>query len=158
MIKVRTQVPALAALVDFWWQGVQQDVAPFLLSPPWRPWGHACLLPMVYWDCQVARTRCRRRKAERPAANPQEMLSKQEMRGAADWEKLSQALDNPQDDEIEHQRFSLATFVGVNFPLLKAYFGKGNRCQFVEPSGRDDPAQIDDRDVRAKSFDDFQNM
>jgi hypothetical protein len=25
MAKVRTQVPALAALVDFWWQGVQQD-------------------------------------------------------------------------------------------------------------------------------------
>jgi tetratricopeptide (TPR) repeat protein len=26
------------------------------------------------------------------------------------------------EDEFEHQRFSLATFVGVNFPLLKAYF------------------------------------
>jgi tetratricopeptide (TPR) repeat protein len=38
------------------------------------------------------------------------------------------------DDEFEHQRFSLATFVGVNFPLLKAYFGDGNRCQYVEPS------------------------
>jgi len=25
MSKVRKQVPALAALVDFWWQGVQQD-------------------------------------------------------------------------------------------------------------------------------------
>ena len=25
MTKVRKQVPALAALVDFWWQGVQQD-------------------------------------------------------------------------------------------------------------------------------------
>src|SRR5207237_6874348 len=39
------------------------------------------------------------------------------------------------DDEIEHQRFSLATFVGVNFPLLKAYLGDGGRCQFVETSG-----------------------
>ena len=28
-------------------------------------------------------------------------------------------------DEFEHQRFSLATFVGVNFPLLRAYFGEG---------------------------------
>ncbi len=27
------------------------------------------------------------------------------------------------EDEFEHQRFSLATFVGVNFPLLGAYFG-----------------------------------
>ena len=41
------------------------------------------------------------------------------------------------DDEIEHQRFSLATFVGVNFPLLKAYFGEGGRCQFIEPSGEE---------------------
>jgi hypothetical protein len=68
MIKVRKQVPALAALVDFWWQGVQQDVAPFLLSPRWRQWVYACLLPMVYWDRQRARTRCRRRQAKMQAA------------------------------------------------------------------------------------------
>jgi hypothetical protein len=68
MIKVRKQVPALAALVDFWWQGVQQDLAPFLLSPRWRQWVHECLLPMVYWDRQMARTRCRRRKAKIQAA------------------------------------------------------------------------------------------
>jgi len=68
MTKVRKQVPALAALVDFWWQGVQQDLAPFLLSPRWRQWVHECLLPMVYWDHQVARTRCRRRKAKMQAA------------------------------------------------------------------------------------------
>jgi len=36
-------------------------------------------------------------------------------------------------DEFEHQRFSLATFVGVNFSLLKAYFGDGGRCQYLEP-------------------------
>src|SRR5712692_4969019 len=68
MTKVRKQVPALAALVDFWWQGVQQDLAPFLLSPRWRQWVHECLLPMAYWDHQVARTRCRRRKATMQAA------------------------------------------------------------------------------------------
>jgi tetratricopeptide (TPR) repeat protein len=39
------------------------------------------------------------------------------------------------DDEFEHQRFSLATFVGVNFPLLKEYFEGGKRCQYVEPGG-----------------------
>src|SRR5207249_4774072 len=38
------------------------------------------------------------------------------------------------DDEFEHQRFSLATFVGVNFPLLNAYFGEGRRGTWVEPS------------------------
>jgi tetratricopeptide (TPR) repeat protein len=41
------------------------------------------------------------------------------------------------DDEIEHQRFSLATFVGVNFPMLRAYFSAGGKCQFVEPSGEE---------------------
>jgi hypothetical protein len=63
MAKVRKQVPALAALVDFWWRGVQQDLEPFVLSPQWRQWVHACLLPLVYWERQMARTRCRRRKA-----------------------------------------------------------------------------------------------
>lgn len=63
MTKVRTQVPALAALVDFWWQGVHQDLEPFGLAPRWQQWVHACLLPMVYWATQVPRTRCRRRKA-----------------------------------------------------------------------------------------------
>lgn len=39
------------------------------------------------------------------------------------------------DDEFEHQRFSLATFVGVNFPMLKMYFGESNRAQWIEPGG-----------------------
>jgi Family of unknown function (DUF6399) len=63
MRKVRKQIPALAALVDFWWQGVGRDLEPFVLSPSWRQWVYEGLLPMVYWDHQVARTRCRRRKA-----------------------------------------------------------------------------------------------
>jgi hypothetical protein len=77
MTKVRKQVPALAALVDFWWQGVHRDVEPFVLSPRWRQWVDACLLPMVYWDHQVARTRCRRRKAKMQEA----------------WEKVRAAFD-----------------------------------------------------------------
>jgi hypothetical protein len=68
MKKVRTQLPALAALVDFWWQGMEQDVEPCGLSPRWRQWVHDCLLPMVYWDYQGPRTRCRRRKASIPEA------------------------------------------------------------------------------------------
>src|SRR5262249_47387241 len=39
------------------------------------------------------------------------------------------------EDEFEHQRFSLATFVGVNFPQLKAYFGESGLGDFLEPSG-----------------------
>jgi len=68
MTKVRKQVPALAALVDFWWQGVHRDLEPFLLSPRWRQWVHEYLLPMVYWDYQVGRTRGRRRKVTLHAA------------------------------------------------------------------------------------------
>lgn len=62
--KVRKQLPGLAALVDFWWQGVQQDLEPFMLSPMWRSWVHECLLPLVYWEHQAAHTRCARRKAK----------------------------------------------------------------------------------------------
>jgi len=36
-------------------------------------------------------------------------------------------------DEFEHQRFSMATAVGVNFPLLQAYFSDGKRCRWIEP-------------------------
>ena len=64
MKKVRKQIPALAALVDCWWQGVRQDLEPFLLSPLWRQWVHECLLPLVYWECQIAHTRCTRRKTK----------------------------------------------------------------------------------------------
>jgi len=64
MAKVRTQVPALAALVDFWWQGVRQDLEPFGLAPRWQQWVHEYLLPMVYWAYQEPRTRGRRRKAK----------------------------------------------------------------------------------------------
>ena len=64
MAKVRKQLPALAALIDFWWDGVQQDLAPFRLSPRWQQWVRECLLPMVYWATQVPRTRCRRRRAK----------------------------------------------------------------------------------------------
>jgi hypothetical protein len=62
--KVRKQVPALAALVDFWWEGVKRDLAHTALSPLWRQWAEECLLPLVYWEHQVAHTRCTRRKAK----------------------------------------------------------------------------------------------
>jgi Family of unknown function (DUF6399)/IclR helix-turn-helix domain len=62
--KVHKQIPALAALVDVWWQGVWHDVEPFILSPLWRQWVHEYLLPLVYWERQAAHTRCPRRKAK----------------------------------------------------------------------------------------------
>ena len=62
--KVRKQFPALAALVDGWWEGVQQDVEPLDLSPLGRRWARECLVPLVSWGHQAAQTRCARRKAK----------------------------------------------------------------------------------------------
>ncbi|MBX9677747.1 MAG: tetratricopeptide repeat protein [Gemmataceae bacterium] len=39
------------------------------------------------------------------------------------------------DDEFEHQRFSLATFVGVNFPLLRTYYSEQAGKRWIEPAG-----------------------
>jgi len=64
MQKVRKQVPALAALVDSWWEGVEHDLEHAALSAPWRHWAKECLLPWVYWEYRVAHTRCARRKAK----------------------------------------------------------------------------------------------
>jgi hypothetical protein len=64
MKKVRHQLPALAALVDFWWEGVGQDLAQAAISAPWRQWARESLLPWVYWEHQVAHTRCARRKTK----------------------------------------------------------------------------------------------
>jgi hypothetical protein len=62
--KIRNQVPALAALVDFWWAGVEQDLEQAAISAPWRIWAKELLLPWVYWEHHVAHTRCARRKAQ----------------------------------------------------------------------------------------------
>jgi Family of unknown function (DUF6399)/IclR helix-turn-helix domain len=64
MKKVRNQLPALAALVDFWWEGVGQDLAQGAISSPWSQWAKASLLPWVYWEHSMAHTRCPRRKAK----------------------------------------------------------------------------------------------
>jgi hypothetical protein len=64
MRKVRKQLPAWAALVDFWWAGVEQDMEQATLSAPWRQWAREVLLPWVYWEHHMAHTRCPHRKAQ----------------------------------------------------------------------------------------------
>jgi tetratricopeptide (TPR) repeat protein len=49
------------------------------------------------------------------------------------------------DDDFEHQRFSLATFVGVNFPQLDRYFDDERRCKVVKPTG-------DSRGIHSRLF------
>ena len=61
--KVRTQLAGLSALVDLWWQRVWQDVQQVALTPRWKRWVDEQVLPLMYWQHQVSRTRCPRRKA-----------------------------------------------------------------------------------------------
>ena len=64
MKKVRKQLPALAALVDCWWEGVKRALAHAAISPMWRRWARESMLPLVSWAHQVAHTRCARRTAK----------------------------------------------------------------------------------------------
>ena len=63
--KARKQLAGVAALVDVWWQRVWQDVQHQVdLTPAWRQWIEEVLLPRMYWQEQLSRTRCPRRKAK----------------------------------------------------------------------------------------------
>ncbi len=62
--KVRKQLAGLSALVDFWWQGVWDDLQQVTLTPMWASWVEELLLPLMYWQEQLSRTRCPRRKAK----------------------------------------------------------------------------------------------
>jgi hypothetical protein len=67
--KVRKQLSGVAALVDRWWQEVWHDVqSQISLTPSWRGWVAEGVLPLMYWQEQLARTRCPRRKAKLLAA------------------------------------------------------------------------------------------
>jgi len=63
LTKVRKQLGALSAVVDFWWQGVWHDLQQLALTPMWEHWVVELLLPLMYWQAQLSRTRCPRRKA-----------------------------------------------------------------------------------------------
>ncbi len=62
--KVRKQLAGVAALVDFWWQTVRQDVAQLAMTPRWNQWVEELLLPLMYWQEQFSRTRDRDQKAQ----------------------------------------------------------------------------------------------
>jgi hypothetical protein len=62
--KVRKQLAGISALVDFWWQTVHQDLAQMAMTPKWTQWADALLLPLMYWQEQLRRTRCPGQKAQ----------------------------------------------------------------------------------------------
>jgi hypothetical protein len=62
--KVRKQLTGVSALVDFWWQMVEQDLEQVALTPKWKRWVDELLLPLMCWQEQLSRTRCPRRRAK----------------------------------------------------------------------------------------------
>src|SRR5262250_1818048 len=62
--KVRKQLAGISALVDLWWQTVHQDVAQMAMTPQWTQWADVFLLPLMYWQEQLRRTRCPGQKAQ----------------------------------------------------------------------------------------------
>jgi Family of unknown function (DUF6399)/IclR helix-turn-helix domain len=64
LAKVRKQLAGISALVDFWWQTVRQDMAQMAMTPRWTTWVEDALLPLMYWQEKLRRTRCRVQKAQ----------------------------------------------------------------------------------------------
>jgi hypothetical protein len=62
--KVRKQLTGVSALVDFWWQTVWHDVEPMALPPRWKQGVDELLLPLMYWQEQLPRTRCPRQRGK----------------------------------------------------------------------------------------------
>jgi hypothetical protein len=85
MTKVRKPLPALAAVVDFWWAVVRRDGAHTALSSLGQQWAEEYLLPRVSWAHHVAHTRCPRRKAKLRQAL-------EALQGACDQHALTQGL------------------------------------------------------------------
>jgi hypothetical protein len=63
--KVRRQLSGLAAVIDVWWEQVREDLrSQVVLTPMWQSWVESHLLPLMYWEQQIRRTRHRGRKAK----------------------------------------------------------------------------------------------
>jgi uncharacterized protein DUF6399/IclR-like helix-turn-helix domain-containing protein len=62
--KVRKQLAGVSALVDFWWQTVRQDLEQMVMTPRWTQWVDELLLPLMYWQTQLCRTRCPNQKVQ----------------------------------------------------------------------------------------------
>jgi len=62
--KVQKQLAGISALVDVWWQTVRQDLTQLAMTPRWTQWAEELLLPLMYWQEQLRRTRCPGQKAQ----------------------------------------------------------------------------------------------
>jgi len=57
VIKFTRQIPGIAALVDAWWLGVEHSLVSLALDEPTHKWLQQQLLPVVYWQTQVEKTK-----------------------------------------------------------------------------------------------------
>src|SRR5919202_636797 len=57
LAKVQKQLAGISALVDLWWQTVRQDLTQLAMTPRWTQWAEDVLLPLMYWQEQLRRTR-----------------------------------------------------------------------------------------------------
>jgi hypothetical protein len=64
LAKVRKQLAGISALVDLWWQTVRQDLTQLAMTPRWTQWAEDVLLPLMYWQEQLRRTRRPGHKAQ----------------------------------------------------------------------------------------------
>jgi hypothetical protein len=55
--KGRKQLAGISALVDLWWQTMRQDLPQMAMTPRWTQWAEDVLLPLMYWQEQLRRTR-----------------------------------------------------------------------------------------------------
>ena len=62
--KVQKQLAGISALVDLWWQTVRQDLTQLAMTPRWTQWAEDVLLPLMYWQEQLRRTRHPGHKAQ----------------------------------------------------------------------------------------------
>jgi hypothetical protein len=62
--QVRKPRAGLSALVDVWWQTVRQDVTQLAMTPRWTQGSAEWLLPRMYGQEQLHRTRCPGEKAQ----------------------------------------------------------------------------------------------
>ena len=62
--KVRKQLAGVSALIDFWWQTVWHALEHMAMTPRWTQWIEELLLPLMYWQEQLSRTRCPVHKAQ----------------------------------------------------------------------------------------------
>jgi Family of unknown function (DUF6399)/IclR helix-turn-helix domain len=62
--KAQKQLGGLSTLIDLWWRTVRQDLTQLSMTPRWSQWAEEVLLPLMYWQEQLRRTRHPVQKAQ----------------------------------------------------------------------------------------------